>query len=91
LEPGDLLVLYSDGAVEATNAEGEEFGEERLLAAVLENRVSGPEAIRQSLILKIQEFTRSAQFEDDLTLIVFRTPAAVPVTERTHKPVASAA
>jgi serine phosphatase RsbU (regulator of sigma subunit) len=33
-EPGDVLVLYSDGIVEGTNAAGEEFGEDRLLAAL---------------------------------------------------------
>ncbi len=69
LEPGDTLVLFTDGATEASNEAQEEFGEERLLAAVLERRDLPPPQLLAAATGRLQEFSRQEQ-RDDITLIV---------------------
>ena len=68
LYPGDILVLYTDGATESLNLAGEEFGEERLLEAVRQYReLSSPEllaAVRDQL----RQFSPHEQ-ADDITFI----------------------
>lgn len=72
LEPGDVLLAYTDGVTEAMNAVQEEFGEERLEAAVagaLHDRAP-------QLIVKVNEavdrFVAGAPQHDDLTVVVAR-------------------
>lgn len=71
-EPGDLLLLYTDGASEARNAADEEFGEERLEAAVRDARVLPTEDVVRRVEEAVIEFTGREQFEDDFTLLVAR-------------------
>jgi phosphoserine phosphatase RsbU/P len=74
--PGDLFVLYSDGVVEAENAFGEQFGEDRLLAVVRENSDSSSTEIRDEILRRVHAFLDKERVQDDLTLIVAR--AAMP-------------
>jgi len=67
---GDVLVMYSDGVIEATNAAGEEYGEERLRALLAETRAGEPEAIRARIVASVQAFTGGEPLHDDLTLLV---------------------
>ena len=69
LASGDRLVFYTDGITEARNAEGDEYGEERLTEVVLGSRTLSPEAMKDSLLADVNAFT-GARFEDDATLIV---------------------
>jgi sigma-B regulation protein RsbU (phosphoserine phosphatase) len=66
---GDRLVFYTDGITEARNAEGDEYGDDRLLAAALAVRAQPAEAIKTALLDDVNRFT-GGQFEDDATLIV---------------------
>ena len=70
LEQGDVLVLYSDGVVEAANAKGEEFGEDRLIAAV--EPAADPREIRDSILRAVRAFTGSDVLADDQTLLAIR-------------------
>ena len=70
LEPGDVLIVFSDGITEALNPNGEEFGEERLLSCVEANRKLAPEALLESLVGTVRQFTAGAVQSDDLTLLV---------------------
>jgi sigma-B regulation protein RsbU (phosphoserine phosphatase) len=70
--PGDLLVLYSDGVVEAENASGEQFDEDRILSAVRENLNGSPAEIRDEILRRVHAFLDKEQAQDDLTLIVAR-------------------
>jgi len=70
LQPGDTLVMYSDGIVEAANPLGELFGEERLERAVQAGK--SPEAIRAEILDQVQRFARSEEDGDDRTLVVIR-------------------
>jgi len=72
VSPGDLLVMYSDGLVEATNSRGEEYGEARLrelLAAVNEKNA---EDIRRAILASLAAFSATAELQDDLTIVVAR-------------------
>jgi phosphoserine phosphatase RsbU/P len=66
----DLLVLWTDGLVDARNAEGEPFGEQRLLACVCERRTESPEVIVSAVLAEAEAF--GAQPVDDRTLLVMR-------------------
>jgi sigma-B regulation protein RsbU (phosphoserine phosphatase) len=67
---GDLLVLYSDGLVEAANTRDEEFGEERLVAALERCKGKSAEQVRTEILGDYRVFLGTALPEDDLTLLV---------------------
>jgi sigma-B regulation protein RsbU (phosphoserine phosphatase) len=74
LAPGDTLILYTDGVTEATSAEGEEFGEFRLLATVNTHCDLPAAALLQQIIADVQQFSGGEQ-GDDITLVVARCSA----------------
>jgi serine phosphatase RsbU (regulator of sigma subunit) len=69
LAPGDTLLLYTDGVTEALNAEGEEFGEERLLEAARQHRELSPPELLAAVADHARGFSPHEQ-SDDVTLIV---------------------
>ena len=69
LFPGDILALYTDGISEASNPGGEEYGEERLVEALERNRELGAQALVESIVKQVQDFS-SLEQHDDITLIV---------------------
>jgi sigma-B regulation protein RsbU (phosphoserine phosphatase) len=72
LNPGDLLLVYSDGITEAMNANDEEFGEERLMAVVRENwSVSSSELI-EKIVAAVQRHAGDTPQSDDITLVVVK-------------------
>lgn len=70
IEPGDTLVLFTDGITEATNPAGEEFGEQRLLEVLM--NVSGLAAVDVASRIRAAagDFRGELDAHDDLTLIV---------------------
>ena len=70
LKPGELMALYSDGVVEATNSTEEEFGEERFIELLKEHRGEEPEAILQKVIQAVESFCGTPQ--DDVTLVIIK-------------------
>jgi sigma-B regulation protein RsbU (phosphoserine phosphatase) len=71
LAPGDLLVIYSDGLVEAGNLENKQFGSEGLLRSVLKNHEASLPTLLDSILAGAQEFGDSSH-QDDLTVILAR-------------------
>jgi sigma-B regulation protein RsbU (phosphoserine phosphatase) len=72
MEPGDILLMYTDGVSEATAANDEEFGLERLQLAFLE-RVEQPlTELVGGIQADIDAFTGSYPQFDDITLLVAR-------------------
>ena len=72
IEPGDRIVLFTDGLVEAAGPSGEPFGEERLRAAIECHRGS-PDALAEALLKALCRWTQTppgASLDDDLTLLV---------------------
>jgi serine phosphatase RsbU (regulator of sigma subunit) len=69
-DPGDRLVLYSDGLIEALNDEGEPFGFERFEGVILSRGEKGADVLKQALLESVKSFTRNRPPEDDQTLVV---------------------
>ncbi|MBK9118376.1 MAG: SpoIIE family protein phosphatase [Phycisphaerales bacterium] len=72
LLPGDLLLLYTDGAIEARNFHGEEFGRERLWHALRSYGAHAPSQLLQNIVWDIRRFVGLAEQSDDLTLVAVR-------------------
>lgn len=75
LAPGDMLVLYSDGLVEAMNPRNELFGEDRLKEAVEQCGGLSAASAQARILEAVDRFTDGAEPHDDLTIMVL---AAVP-------------
>lgn len=71
LHPGSLVVLFSDGIIDAINPSGERFGEGRLRELILKSRRLSSDEIRDAVATTIFEFCRGRQ-EDDQTLVVLK-------------------
>ncbi len=71
LKPGDTLVIYTDGVVEANNPEGEEFGDEQLLAVIREHRQAPAASLVGALQEAVQTFSHGV-LSDDVTVVVAR-------------------
>jgi phosphoserine phosphatase RsbU/P len=71
LQPGDLLVLYSDGVTEASNEREEEFGESRLIQVLKANGSLETSALLTKLLEDVHTFSAGKQ-SDDVTAIVAR-------------------
>ncbi len=72
VEPGDLLVMYTDGVSEALNPDHEEFGEDRLLELFLGSPAPEPTIAIDVIRDAIVAFTNGAPQSDDITAVVLR-------------------
>lgn len=72
VEPGDALLLYTDGMVEAHNDEDEEFGPGRLSRAFLEMRDRPADEIARELVNRVAEWAGGGEPEDDRTVVVLK-------------------
>ena len=75
LRPGDRLVLYSDGLIEALDDDGEPFGFSRFEEVLRIAARDGAGEIRQALLAAVRRFTRNRPPEDDQTLVVLSVGA----------------
>lgn len=72
LNPGDTFFVYTDGVTEATNAENELFGSERLLEALNRNPEALPEETLSNVMDGINSFVAGAEQFDDITMMCFK-------------------
>jgi len=72
LQPGDILVLYTDGVTEAENAGGEFFGEEQLEKLVRRCTGLSAEEIINAILQQIRTFSGHHHFKDDISLVVLK-------------------
>lgn len=73
LEGGDLLVMYTDGIVEAVNPQGEYFGLERLKSIISGSSDLPPEAILKKIVDGVFSFSGSQPQSDDITALVVKS------------------
>lgn len=72
LQPGDAIVLYTDGVTEAENKDHEQFGESRMEAALAELKGAESKQIVDTINASVKEFVNGAAQSDDITQLVFR-------------------
>lgn len=72
VEPGDLLVLFTDGVVEAEGPAGEEFGVDRLADVVCASRRLPSGKVIEEVVRATAEFCGSAEYADDFTVLALK-------------------
>lgn len=72
LDPGDVLLLYSDGLPAATNERGQIFGVERLSQVLADTAGESAARIKDALIRQLDDFLDGREFEDDVTALIVR-------------------
>lgn len=72
LEPGDLLIGYTDGITEPENEYGEMFGEDRLKDLVVKNASLDGEELVTLIADAVRKWTGSPELQDDMTLLIAR-------------------
>jgi sigma-B regulation protein RsbU (phosphoserine phosphatase) len=72
LESGDVLLLYTDGIIEAKNETGELFGTGRLCATLDTLRDTDPEQAIDAILDEVMRFSGSTSFHDDVSLVIMR-------------------
>lgn len=72
LEEGDVLLLYTDGLIEAENGQNEFFGETRLTEVLIAQRHLPPEQLIKVIINQVRDFSGHQNFQDDVSLVVMQ-------------------
>lgn len=75
LLPGDMLFIFTDGLVEAVNAAGQEYGDERLIAAVTGNRQRSAADMLNGIVRALDIFVGTTPQHDDVTCLIVRRTA----------------
>jgi serine phosphatase RsbU (regulator of sigma subunit) len=77
LEPGDTLVLFSDGITEAQNSSGEFFGDTRFEKLLTDQHETPLEELQKTIVQSVQDFTGLPSQADDVTVLLarYRVPA----------------
>jgi sigma-B regulation protein RsbU (phosphoserine phosphatase) len=75
MQPGDCLLLYTDGVSEAMDPKGIEFGEERVQEKLAKYAAHGPKAVIGGIIADLEHFLKGRRSHDDITLIAMQKTA----------------
>ena len=72
VNPGDILIYYTDGIIEALNPDGEEFGLERVKEIIMENYFLAADQIAQRIYREIERFAAGTEQFDDITIMIVK-------------------
>jgi sigma-B regulation protein RsbU (phosphoserine phosphatase) len=72
LEPGDWLIIFTDGLVEAENANQDEYGEARLLSAIAAGASTTPQQMLTRLMSEVDLFVGATPQHDDVTCLLIK-------------------
>jgi sigma-B regulation protein RsbU (phosphoserine phosphatase) len=72
LEPGDILLLYTDGITEATNHQGMFWGEDRMTDIIRQNADSSAGRLIQQIVMALKDHMNGTPLDDDVTLVISR-------------------
>lgn len=75
LQPGDVLVAYSDGVSEAVNPTGEEFGAQRLYEVIARNLDASAAGIRDRIEAALSKWAQGTPAADDITMVIVKRQA----------------
>jgi sigma-B regulation protein RsbU (phosphoserine phosphatase) len=75
LQPGDTMVMFTDGITEALNADGEEFGEKRIIDSVHGGAGLPAAGLVHGIVCAVESFAAGARQNDDITVVVVRVAA----------------
>ena len=79
LEPGDLLLAYTDGISEALNLQDQEWGEERMVAAARTKLPESASTILRHIVTEADRFAAAAPQHDDMTLLLMKLELAAAI------------
>ena len=68
----DLVLLYTDGIIEAENPQGEQFYYDRLKDCIKTNMHLPAESIKEKLIRELKEYVNADHFDDDVTFLIIK-------------------
>jgi anti-sigma regulatory factor (Ser/Thr protein kinase) len=85
MEPGDILVLLSDGIYEYHDAGKEQYGEERVQEVVRAHHHTSMAELSAALLASVQAFAKGAPQEDDITLVLVKRDAGAATAHRTFR------
>jgi phosphoserine phosphatase RsbU/P len=71
-DKNDILVLYTDGIVEATNSKFEFYGEDKLKEVILNNKNFSAKEIAENILESVQKYSARAKYSDDKTIVVIK-------------------
>ena len=72
LKPGSILLLYTDGIMEAFDEQDREFGLRRLEMVLENNGFEGPARVREAILAALDEHCGPVELTDDITLVVLQ-------------------
>lgn len=70
IEPGDILIAYTDGVTEPENAYGEEYGLERLTETAKRNRHLEPPEMAAKIVESVMQWSSAPEMPDDMTVVM---------------------
>jgi phosphoserine phosphatase RsbU/P len=78
LQVGDTLVAFTDGISEAMNSADEEWGEDRMMAAIQKCDGMNADQLMQQIFVEADKFVAGAKQHDDMTVVILRIMPAMP-------------
>ena len=72
LAPGDWLIIFTDGVVEAENIRQDEFGEARLLASIEAEKSETPAGLLKRIMADLDVFVGATPQHDDVTCLLLK-------------------
>jgi sigma-B regulation protein RsbU (phosphoserine phosphatase) len=72
LKPGDMIVFYTDGIVDAMNGDYQNYGFERFAESIIRHSTKPPDQMVARLVQEMQEYRNGSNFHDDVTIVVLR-------------------
>lgn len=72
IEPGDIILFYTDGLIEAEDGQGNFFGIDRLESLLIEHCQDAPDKLINAFLQHLRQYCRTDSFKDDITLMVFK-------------------
>jgi phosphoserine phosphatase RsbU/P len=72
LKPGDVMVCCTDGITEASDANDDEYGRERLVNCIRQNQEKSAKAITEAVLADVNAFSRGSKYTDDKVLMIVK-------------------